>query len=76
MNVNSTNPRPTCWEDAVDPRLRGRGVVLPPAIVAEGLGMATSTVCRLLREGELKGVRIGKQWRVSRDWLLEHLGLE
>lgn len=76
MIINEQELHPKCWEEAMNPALRGRGVILSADIVADALGISLSTTCRLLRNGELKGVRVGKQWRVSRDWLIDYLGLE
>ena len=64
------------WEDAVDHNHRGEGLMLSPSTVAEGLGVTQQTVCRMLRDRELKGVRVGRVWRVSRDWLMNFMGLE
>ncbi|MEO0260575.1 MAG: helix-turn-helix domain-containing protein [candidate division WOR-3 bacterium] len=41
--------------------------------VAELLRVSTRTVQRLLKEGGLPGVRIGRQWRIPRAELLAHL---
>ncbi|MHB1415377.1 MAG: helix-turn-helix domain-containing protein [Chloroflexota bacterium] len=37
--------------------------------VARHLGLHTQTVYRFLRSGQLKGVRIGRVWRVRRQSL-------
>ena len=41
--------------------------------VAEYLRVHTSTVYRLVRQGALPAVKIGKQWRVDRETLAEWL---
>lgn len=64
------------WKDVTSPEQRGQGMMLSPTVVAEGLGVTQQTVCRMLREGEIKGVRVGGVWRVSRDWLMTFIGLE
>lgn len=46
-----------------------------PREAAEILGISEPTVCRLCRSGEIKAVKIGRQWRVSREWLMQYAGL-
>ena len=41
--------------------------------VAELLRVSSRTVQRLLAEGKLPGVRIGRQWRIPRAELLAYL---
>jgi len=41
--------------------------------VAEELRVSGMTVHRLLKAGKLKGVRIGRAWRISEDSLREYL---
>jgi excisionase family DNA binding protein len=41
--------------------------LLNPAQVAQLLGVAESDVMSSLESGDLKGKRIGTQWRVTRD---------
>lgn len=38
--------------------------LLTPDEVATALSVARTTVCKMLRTGELHGVKIGSQWRV------------
>lgn len=40
-------------------------VLLTPLEVMDILGVGKNTVYRLLNSGELKGVRIGKKWRIA-----------
>jgi excisionase family DNA binding protein len=35
--------------------------------VAAELGLASKTIRALIKRGELRGVRIGHEWRVDRD---------
>ena len=39
--------------------------VLTPDEVSAGLKLSLKTVMRLLRQGDLKGVKLGGSWRVS-----------
>lgn len=41
--------------------------------VAELLRVSVRTVQRLLAEGKLPGVRVGRQWRIPRAELVAHL---
>lgn len=41
--------------------------------LAKMLKVATQTVYRLLESGELKGVKVGRVWRVRREDLEEYL---
>ena len=50
-------------------------VLLTPAEVMEILGVGKNTVYRLLNSGALKGVRLGRSWRVSGNELNVFLGL-
>jgi len=43
--------------------------------VAKLLRISVRTVQRLLKGGELPGVRIGRQWRIPRAELMARLGL-
>jgi len=40
--------------------------------LAEKLGLAERTVRKLLREGTIKGRKLGKRWYVSGDWLRDY----
>lgn len=42
---------------------------------AKFLGISKQTFCRLCRNGEIKAVKIGRQWRVGREWLIDYAGL-
>lgn len=44
-------------------------IYLAPRDVMYSLGIGRSTLYRLLNSGELKGFRIGRQWRVTREAL-------
>ena len=50
-------------------------VLLTPAEVMEILGVGKNTVYRLLNSGALKGVRLGRSWRVPGNELNAFLGL-
>ena len=49
----------------------------PPVLstdeVAEVLGVTSKTVRVLISSGELKGIRVGKLYKVTKDVLLEYL---
>ena len=49
----------------------------PPVLstdeVAEVLGVTCKTVRVLINSGELKGIRVGKLYKVTKDVLLEYL---
>ncbi len=47
--------------------------LLTPAQVAEQLQMETATVQGWLRTGRLKGVKIGRYWRISPEALREFI---
>lgn len=40
------------------------------------LGISVATFTRLCRKGEIKAAKVGKQWRVGREWLMQYAGLE
>lgn len=40
--------------------------------LADKLNLAERTVRKLLREGEIKGRKLGKRWYVSGEWLREY----
>jgi len=42
-------------------------VVLTAAEAMDILGVAKNTVYRLLNTGKIKGIRIGRSWRISLD---------
>lgn len=44
-------------------------------IAASTLGVSPRTVTRLCERGEIKAVKVGAQWRINRDALLEFAGL-
>jgi excisionase family DNA binding protein len=48
--------------------------LLSPADVATRLNVSIVTVGRWLREGKLKGVKAGRQWRVRESELEAFLG--
>lgn len=43
--------------------------VYTPDEVATLLKIPKSTICYLLRNGELKGMKIGRQWRITKKYL-------
>jgi excisionase family DNA binding protein len=49
------------------PSQSGDGQLMNPSQVAEMLGVAESDVLSILEAGDLKGKKIGTQWRVTRD---------
>lgn len=52
-------------------------LMLDTKTVAELGGWSRRHVLNMLNDGQLKGVRLGASWRVSRDYLLHDvLGLE
>lgn len=48
-------------------------VVLTPAEAMDILGVGKNTMYRLLNSGELRGVRVGRSWRISLDTLSDFL---
>ena len=48
-------------------------VVLTPAEAMDILGVGKNTIYRLLNSGELRGVRVGRSWRISLDTLSDFL---
>lgn len=44
--------------------------------VAVLFGIHPHTVERKLRAGELKGIKIGREWRITKQALLEYIGLD
>jgi excisionase family DNA binding protein len=47
--------------------------VLTPRQVAEQLVVSERTVIRLIERGELRGIRVGRQWRVPKEALEDYL---
>jgi len=43
--------------------------------VSEKLGLAERTVRKLLRQGEIKGRKLGKRWYVTDKWLQEYFSV-
>ena len=41
--------------------------------VAQYLRVSTVFTCRLLRQGKIRGKKVGKEWRVKQSDLLEYL---
>jgi excisionase family DNA binding protein len=65
---------PWPYPDAVEPiTIPGDKEWLSVADICEYLGVTPFVVTRVLRSGELPGVKIGREWRVARldfeDWL-------
>lgn len=48
-------------------------VVLTPAEAMDILGVGKNTIYRLLNSGELHGVRVGRNWRISIETLSTYL---
>jgi excisionase family DNA binding protein len=49
------------------------GVLMNPSQVAQMLGVAESDVVSILEAGDLKGKKIGTQWRVTREAVNSYL---
>jgi excisionase family DNA binding protein len=49
------------------------GQLMNPSQVAQMLGVAESDVLSILEAGDLKGKKIGTQWRVTRDAVNSYL---
>ena len=47
--------------------------VLTPVQVATALSIGVNTAYELLRQGEIRGIRIGRRWRVLKSEVLEYL---
>ena len=63
-------------EGAMDPANRGRGLFMNPEAAGELMGISVPSVRRMCGEGRIKAVTVGKQWRISRDYLRGFMGLE
>ena len=50
--------------------------VYTPAEVADILSITEYTVIKWLREGKLKGIKIGRLWRITEDGLNKFLAEE
>lgn len=48
-------------------------IVLTPAEAMDILGVGKNTMYRLLNSGELRGVRVGRSWKITGDALEEYL---
>ena len=53
-----------------------QGVILSIKEVAETAKLTEQHVRQLLREGKIKGTKVGKEWRVSKEDLNRYLGIE
>jgi excisionase family DNA binding protein len=51
------------------------GVMFEPEAVADALQVGRGTVYRLIRSGELKAKKIGRQYRIPEASLNEYLGI-
>ncbi|MCF6413164.1 helix-turn-helix domain-containing protein [Collinsella tanakaei] len=49
--------------------------LLTPSQAASIVNVSARTVTRLCGQGKLKAIKIGAQWRINRDALLEFAGL-
>lgn len=49
------------------------GEMYEPEAVADAFGVGRATVYRLIRSGELKAIKIGRQYRIPRAALDEYL---
>ena len=47
--------------------------ILKPSEVMDILGLGKNTVYRLLATGQLRGIRVGRSWRVTSDAVEEFL---
>lgn len=54
------------WQEQLPP-------ILTPLEVMDILGVGKNTIYNLLSSGKLKGLRIGKSWRITGDALEEFL---
>lgn len=48
-------------------------LVLTPEMLAQILMLGRNTTYELLRNGEIESIRIGRQYRITKDALLEYL---
>lgn len=64
-----TSPNATIPASATMPPL------MTPKQSGDLMGVSTRTVARLCESGKLKAVKVGTQWRINRDALLEFAGL-
>jgi excisionase family DNA binding protein len=49
------------------------GAPLSPKQIALSLNVSADVVYRLLNDGALRGVRVGRQWRITEDALADYL---
>lgn len=63
-------------EQAIDPANRGKGYFMGIDCAAEMMGLTPGGLRKMCSQGRLKAVKCGRAWRISRDYLMEHIGLE
>lgn len=51
-------------------------IVFTPAEAMDILGVGKNTMYRLLNSGELRGIRIGRSWRIASNALEEYLSMK
>lgn len=47
--------------------------LLTPGEVAETLKVSPETIRRFLREGEMKGIKVGRHWRIKEEDLKDYI---
>ena len=48
-------------------------VVITPEEAADMLGCGMNTICRILKEGKLKAMRIGRHWKIPKRAVQEFI---
>lgn len=76
MPVNdNTKLKNLIGSDALTERERYAALMDVKQVAGEILHVSERTVTRMCASGELKAVKVGHQWRINRDALLEYAGL-
>lgn len=52
-----------------------KNLVWTPREAAELLGISERSVQRLCASGQIEAVRVGRQWRIGRNYLLRLMGI-
>ncbi len=44
---------------------------MSPEMLAKHFHVSIRTVIRLIERGDIRAVKVGRQWRIHRDWIQE-----
>lgn len=50
-------------------------LIMDPVMVSRLIGRTVESVTRMCRNGEIPAVKLGREWRIERDKLMEKLGV-